>query len=109
MNKAKERAEPPTPEPVEIDGVTYAALLWGKERGLGQNGGLIVATDSISGEELWVLKVYDVSYERDIEPDKQDVFIETMRAEAGALLIENEKGRVFRVSLADRSVTEVLH
>ena len=54
-------------------------------------------------------KVYDVSDARDIKTDKQNVFIATMRAEAGALLIENEKGRAFRVSLADRSVTEVLH
>lgn len=109
MNKSKERAEPPTPEPVEIDGVTYSALLWGKARGLGQNGGLIIATDTNTGEELWILKIYDVSYERDIELDKQDVFIERISADAGGLVIENESGRVFKVNLTDRSIKEVFH
>jgi hypothetical protein len=107
---SKERAEPPVPDPVTVGAVRYEALLWGKARGLEQNGGYIEAFDVRTGESLWVLKVYDVDYDVDMEPDKLDVFIEELSAdEEGRLLVLNEKGRRFRVDPNDRSVREVLN
>jgi len=74
----------------------------------GPNGGYIAATDPKTGEELWILKVYDVSYDRDMEADKLDVFISKIAPEGpAALRIENEKGRVYRVDLKDRTVQEL--
>jgi len=108
MTIEKERAEPPEPAAVVLGGVRYQSLPWGKARGLGQNGGYIAATDPKTGEELWILKVYDVSYDRDMEADKLDVFISKIAPEGpAALRIENEKGRVYRVDLKDRTVQEL--
>ncbi len=108
--KAKERGEPPRPEPVIIGNVRYEALLWGKARDLGQNGGYIEAFDNDTGESLWVLKVYDVDYSRDMEDDKLDVFIESITVEETYVLqILNERGRTFRLDLRDQSVCEILH
>lgn len=105
---SKERAEPPEPGPVTVGSVRYEALLWGKARGLEQNGGYIEAFDTSSDESLWVLKVYDVDYDIDMEEDKLDVFIEEMDVDDdGHLRILNEKGRRFRVDTSDRSVQEV--
>ncbi|WP_209426918.1 hypothetical protein [Pararhodobacter sp. SW119] len=105
---AKERAEPPEPEPVVIDGVRYEALLWGKARGLGQNGGLIEAFDNRSGDSLWVLKVYDIDYDVDMEGDKLDLFIEELAAEGPeALRVVTERGGRYRIDLRDRSVRAI--
>lgn len=106
--KAKERAEPPEPAPVVIDGIRYEAVLWGKSRGLGQNGGLIEALDSQTGESLWVLKVYDIDYSVDMEPDKLDLFIEELSADGpDALRVVNEHGRRYRIDLRDRTIREI--
>lgn len=105
---SKERAEPPVPDPVTVGAIRYEALLWGKARGLEQNGGYLEAFDAHTDESLWVLKVYDIDYSIDMEPDKLDVFIEELSADAdGILTVVNEKGRRFRVDPNDRSVREI--
>jgi hypothetical protein len=101
----KERSEIPEPAPVTSAGVRYEALPWGKARGLGQNGGYIAAFDAASGRELWLLKVYEVRYDGRREDDKQDLFIEDLTLEAkGLLRVTDERGAVYRVDLAQRSV-----
>ena len=105
---SKERAEPPMPEPVTVGDVRYEPLLWGKARGLEQNGGYLEAFDVRTDESLWILKVYDVDYSIDMEDDKLDVFIEELSAGAdGMLTVVNEKGRRYRVDPKDRSVREI--
>jgi hypothetical protein len=103
---AKERADIPEPEPVVLGGTRYEALPWGKARGLPQNGGYLVAIDEANGQEKWLLQVYRVSYDRDMEPDKLDVFISRITPESDReLRIENERGEVYRVDVGTRSVT----
>ncbi len=101
----KERSEIPEPSPVTVGGVRYEAVLWGKARGLGQNGGHIAAIDAANGSELWLLKVYDVVYDGEREDDKQDLFIEDLSIETGGLLrVTDERGGVYRVDLGRRVV-----
>ncbi len=101
----KERRDVPEPTPVAMNGVRYEAVPWGKVRGLGQNGGYIGAFDEASGRELWLLKVYDVQYEGDMEQDKQDNFItEIAPAGPGLLRVVDERGRSFRVDVGKRLV-----
>ncbi|MFP7672039.1 hypothetical protein ACG74X_01655 [Marivita sp. S0852] len=105
---AKERLEPPEPEPVVLGDIRYEALMWGKARDLGQNGGYIEAFKVSTGESLWVLKIYDIVYDDDMEQDKQDIFIEEMRAvDSGHLLILDEHGRRYKVDVRDMSVDEM--
>lgn len=102
---AKERAEPPEPAPVIVGDLRIEALLWGKARDLGQNGGLIEAFDRRTGESLWVLKVYEIDYGADMEGDKLDTFIEEMTAEPdGSVTVRDEKGRRYRVDPESRTV-----
>lgn len=93
--------------PVSRKGVRYEAVRGGKARGLGQNGGLIAAVDEQSGQELWVLKVYDVHYDGDMEADKQDVFITGLSLSwfGNRLKVTNERGQRFEVNLDTREVT----
>ena len=102
---AKERAEVPEVATVTIGKVRYEAPPWGKLRGLGQNGGIVVAFDADSGRELWALKVYEIRYDGEMEDDKQDVFIAGMAADGDHhLRVEAERGRgVWRVDLVRRT------
>lgn len=101
----KERSEIPEPAPVQVGGMRYEAVPWGRIRGLGQNGGYIAAYDVASGRELWLLKVYEVKYLPEMEEDKQDVFIEDLALDAkGRLRVTDERGEVYRVDLARQAL-----
>jgi hypothetical protein len=105
----KKRAGPPTAAPVSRQGIRYEAIRGGKGRGLKQNGGYIAAVDEASGEEKWILKVYDVHYDKKMEADKQDVLITKLSftKDGSELYVENERGKRFVVRLADQTVAEV--
>ena len=103
---AKKRAAPAPVSPVSSKGIRYEAVHWGKSRGLSQNGGYIAAIDLASGREIWVLKVYDVTYDGDLEEDREDIFITnlSLTADGSALEVVNERGASYRVYLAGRVV-----
>jgi hypothetical protein len=105
---AGKRVGPPAVPPLTLDGVRYETLHRGRERGLGQNGGYLLAIDAASGRELWTLHVYAVPHDPAEEFDAQEVFItETViDVAANVLLLKNENRRSFRINLADRSVAE---
>ena len=94
--------------PVEHDGVRYEAIHWGKERDLGQNGGFVAAIDPDSGEELWIVRIYEIIY-GDKSPQKYDRFITalTLSEDGTALVIEDETGAVHQLTLDTREVTEI--
>ena len=103
---AGKRVGPKDVPPVVIGNLRLEALHWGKERGLGQNGGYVIAYDKDSGKELWVLKVYDVPYDSKMEEDVQDVFIESLEKSASGELLEvrDERGRHYTVNPRTRTV-----
>lgn len=104
---AKKRSGPDPVDPVRFGGTRYEAMPWGKARGLGQNGGYVAAIDEKTGDELWLLKVYDVAYDGDMEADKQDVFVTSLEIDRAGrrLTVENEAGDRFAVDLASRKVS----
>ena len=103
----KKRSGPGPVDPVRFGGIRYEAMPWGKARGLDQNGGYVAAIDEKTGEELWLLKVYDVGYDGDMEEDKQDVFVTGLEIDGAGrrLTVENEAGDSFSVDLASRKVS----
>ena len=104
---AKKRSEPDPVDPVRVGGVRYEAVPWGKARGLEQNGGYVAAFDEKTGKELWLLKVYDVGYDGDMEADKQDVFVTSLDIdrEGRRLTVESEAGDRYAVDLESRTVS----
>lgn len=103
----KKRSEPDQVEAICRGSVRYEAPLWGKSRGLGQNGGHVVAVDQATGDELWVVQLYDIRYDPNMEADKQDVFLTSLTLDAAGrrLLAEDERGRQFALDLFSRQVT----
>ena len=104
MEKKRTGPEPVTP--VTYKGVRYEAVHWGKSRDLDQNGGYVAAIDDNTGEELWIVKVYDVDYDNDMDPDKQDVFISKLKLRRfrKLLSVKDERGGLYFVDLTNRAV-----
>lgn len=104
---SQERYEIPEPGSVSLAGVRYEAMPWGKARGLEQNGGFIVAIDEVTNQELWLLKVYDVTYDHEMEEDVQDVFISEVELESGNLLhVTDEHENHYLVNIDTRIATK---
>jgi hypothetical protein len=98
------RVAPPKVKPVTVGKLRIEAIHWGRSRGFGQNGGYIAATDTVTGQELWVLKIYDIAYDDTLEEDVQDIFIEKIRADDGRLDIVDERRRHYLVDVESRTV-----
>lgn len=106
---SRKRSAPPKVEPVEHRGVRYAVVRGARGRGLPQNGGYVEATELASGRSLWLVKVYDVVYDGDMEDDKRDVYISRLRLDSGGnrLLIQNERDERFAVELDGSKVQKL--
>jgi hypothetical protein len=102
---AGKRVGPEEVEPVQIGRTRYEVIHWGRERGLGQNGGYVAAIDADSGKELWTLKVYAVAYDPAMEEDVQDIFIKSMSVNGSGteLTVIDERNRRFVVNLKSRT------
>jgi hypothetical protein len=103
----KKRSGPEPVDPVSNAGIRYEVVHWGKGRGLEQNGGYVAAIDEASGNELWLLRVYEVNYDSDMEDDKLDVFITRLSLSPAEqrLVVENEHGERYNVDLRNRQVS----
>lgn len=101
------RVAPATVGPIVIGNRRFEVVHWGRDRGLPQNGGYIAALDSVSGKELWLLRVYVTQYDKSLESDVQDVFIKSMSKKffSDKLKITDENGRLYLVNIQDRTVT----
>lgn len=103
-----DRLAPPVVPPVERDGVRYTQAESGRDVGLDQVGGVLVATEIASGKRLWVLAVYPNPVDPAKEADAQWIFFKSMAFGAdGRLRIVNEADAGFSVDLATRSVTRL--
>jgi hypothetical protein len=100
------RLGPKDVAPVTIGSLRFEAVHWGRDRGFSQNGGYVAALDSVSGEELWTLKIYDIAYDPDLESDVQDIFIRSMSRSwfGNKLKIADERGRKYLVDPVARTV-----
>lgn len=101
------RIAPKEVTPLVQDGVRYEVVVNGRPLGYEHRGGIIAAFDDKTGAQLWHMQVYRNQYNERLEKDVQDVYITTIEgAEDGkALLISNERRKLFLLRLGDRSVT----
>lgn len=99
------RIGPPDVAPLIVGTIRYQVLPWGKDRGLGQNGGYLSAVDTATEQEIAVIKVFEIDYDPNLESDVQDVFIKSLHLHptGSALVVENELGRCYVVDLQSRS------
>jgi hypothetical protein len=96
----------PEVAPVSRDGIRYQVDFSGRNHGIPQTGGVISAVVEASGELLWRLVVYPVTFNPNKEEDTQEVFITalTLSPADNQLLVANEAGQHYVVHLADRTI-----
>lgn len=106
MMAAPKRVGPEAVEPLKVDGLRIEVVHWGRERGLGQNGGYLEAFDLATGKSVWLLQVYKIAGNPKMEEDGQDRFIRqlALTSDGKTLLVMDERGLHYEVTLADRSV-----
>ena len=106
MAEDKKRRKPADVEPVRHGGLRYEAPLMGDPFGFSQDGGIVTARDDATGDLVWTQRVYIVDHGDDIAEEKQDVYIKALALtdDRRALLVVDERGERFRLSLADRSI-----
>jgi len=94
--------------PIEYGGIRYVQDQH-DDRDDDQPGGYLAAIDIATGARLWRLQVYAIADTRGAGIAPVPIYFRSLRLEDGGdfLEIEDETGRVFRVSLASRSVTQV--
>lgn len=105
MESAKRRV--PSVAPVTVGSTRYEVLRGARSRGFSQNGGIIAAVDTASGQELWTLVLYETVYDPQEEADVQDVFITSLALskDGKQLLAKSENKKSYSVNLADRTIT----
>lgn len=102
MMPAPKRLGPTQVEAVRALGLRIEAVHWGRERGLGQNGGYIEAFDQATGKQVWLKRVYAIDHDPHMEEDGQDRFIKQMAlaADGHTLQVTDERGQRFEIDLA---------
>lgn len=101
-----DRLPPPDVPPVLRDGVIYTQADDGRNAGLAQARGVLLASDAASGKLLWALAVYPDDVDPKQEADVQWVFFRSMAFDPdGRLRIVNEAGKTFLVDVKRRTVS----
>lgn len=101
------KSSEPEVDPVVVNGVRYEVARAPERSGIAQTSGVLSAIDVTTGSEIWSIVVYPVDYSDGEERDAQENFITslTLEGDGHTLLIENEEGARFAVSLEDQVVT----
>jgi hypothetical protein len=107
-NMESQKRKIPKVAPVSREGVRYEVLSGAKERGFGQNGGVVAAVSETGKKELWTLVVYRVDFDPKEEEDVQEIYITklALSKDGKQLIVDNEQHKRFVVTLSDRSVVE---
>jgi hypothetical protein len=103
-----DRGPPPEVPAIVRDGVRYAQGDEGRDPGLPQASGMLVASDDFSGKRLWTLAVYTEGADARRTPDARWVFFKSMAFDPdGRLRIVDEDDRTFLVDVRRRTSTPV--
>ncbi len=89
---AAKRMNPKPVTAVESDGIQYSADGDGRDQ-------YVVAKDMRDGKELWRVKVFHSRIKFWIEEDVQWVFISDLKLKNRSLLVRDERGRCYSISL----------
>ncbi|MBI3228693.1 MAG: hypothetical protein HYZ45_00435 [Burkholderiales bacterium] len=104
---SKKRIAPAKVAPVNVDGIRYEVIPFGKDRGFEQDSGIIRSVKISTGEELWTLKIFDVHKDVDVEEDKQEDYIVKLKIVKGKMHIKTERGKYFELDLKSKEIKPV--
>jgi len=83
--------------PVKSGGIIYSAGGDGVDQ-------YVVATDALTDQELWKVRVFHTHIRFWMEPDVQIVFITNLKLIRNSLFVRDERSRCYSIDLARRRV-----
>lgn len=106
VSSSADRLPPAVIPPLERKGVRYTQAESGRDVGVNQVGGVLIASAADSGKRLWVLAVYPNPIDPAQEADAQWIFFKSMTFDPdGRLRIVNEAGKAYLVDVDTRKVS----
>ena len=93
------RAAPPVVEPVTMGGVRYSVAV---ERTNTHFNVILRADRVFDSTRLSTTPVYRIQYEPKLEKDVQEIFPESLKVEGNDVVLTDEKGTSYRVTLQER-------
>lgn len=108
QNLYAKRLAPEDVAPVTHDGLTYKVEHWESSNKI-QNGGVLEVYKEGTEEKIKSILVYKVTRDDHLEEDAQDTFITTLKLseDKKSLIVVNEEGDTYQVSLKDYTVTKI--
>lgn len=100
------RGPAPDVPPLEMGGIRYQQVKEGLTLGLPVRCGYLQAIDISSGKSLWILQVYQQTYDPEIEGDIQEIFFLRMKwhADTREILVENEIRSKYLINIDTQQV-----
>lgn len=92
------RKAPKTPAPLKVKDVEFSAPV--------TEMGFVVAKDLASNKEIWKKQVYKIEYDKNLEKDVQDVFIDSLWLSGNNVMVRNEKGELYELDPSTHGVTK---
>ena len=77
--------------PIVVDNVKYTAPT--------DQIGYIVARDAATDILIWQRQIYTIHYNKNLERDVQDVFIDSLYIKGKNLMVHTERGKVYSLKL----------
>lgn len=66
----------------------------------------VIATDTLTNDVLWVKEIYSINFDKNLERDVQEIYIDTIYLENNFLIIRNEDGKSFALNLMSTEVEQ---
>ena len=85
------RKAPKEVTPIIVDNIKYTAPT--------NQLGCVIAKDVTTDTLIWRKQVYTIQYNKDLEKDVQDVFIDSLFAKGKNLIIRTERGKVYSIQI----------
>jgi hypothetical protein len=92
------RIAPKQVQPLKVNDIEYLAPV--------SEMGYINAKELSTGKTLWSKQVYKIEYDKNLEKDVQDVFIDSLWQSGDVIMIHNEKGEIYELDPATQSVVK---
>jgi hypothetical protein len=89
------RATPKEVPPVVVGNIEYSASM-----------NEVIAKDTLTKDQLWIKEIYPIKFNKRLERDVQEVYIDSLSYHDSTLLIRNENSHYYSLDLYTREVTK---
>jgi hypothetical protein len=87
------RMAPKEVKPIVVKNIKYTAPT--------NKMGYVVAKDVKTDSTIWEKQVYKINYDKYLETDVQDVFIDSLGLQEDYLIVHTENNKIYRLKLSE--------